>query len=242
MKKAFFLSVAAFLLSTGMFQASAQQQASDVIERYERAVGFDRIDFNKTAVMTRLKVSAMGMEIPCTSIVAPQSRIRVEMTVNGQKVEIIVNGDKGWMSVPGAGVQAIPQEQIEQMTGQYDVVSSLKWDESNYDFTLLPSEQKAGKQYDVVRAVPKKPSGAEQTDIYFDHVTGLPALMAITVDAGGQKVTVETSVSDYKTAEGGIKYPSSIKATMNGNPVSSIQIEALEINYPVTDQMFAEPK
>lgn len=242
MKKTVFLTIAFVLLCGASFQASAQEGAEAVLDRYERVSGFDRVDLGKTAVMTRLKISAMGMEIPCTSIVAPGDRIRVEMTVNGQKMEIVVADGKGWMSVPGAGVQPIPEQQLAQMSGQYDFVSSLKWNKDEYDFSLLPAFEENGKQYDCVRATPKKPSEVEYSDIYFNHLTGLIAFMDVPVEAAGQKVTVRTVLSQYKTSESGLKYPSEVKATMNGTPVTTVIIEALETDYPVTDQMFAQPQ
>lgn len=241
MKKTFFLTIALVLLCGASFRAEAQD-ADAVLDRYGRVSGFDGVDLTKTAVMTRLKVSAMGLEIPCTSIVAPGDRMRAEMTVNGQKVELVVSDGKGWMSVPGAGVQPIPEQQLAQMSGQYDFVSSLKWNKDEYDLTLLPALEEKGKQYDGVRAVPKEPSEIQYSDIYFDHLTGLLAFMDVPVEAAGQKVTVRTVFSQYKTSASGVKYPSQIKATMDGAPVSTVLIEALEMDYPVTDEMFAQPK
>ena len=230
----------AMLLCGTLFQAAAQD-AQSVMDRYEKSSGFDKVDLQKSNVMTKMKVSAMGMEIPCTVIIAPD-RMRTEMKINGQNVLMIVAGDKGWMSMPGMGVQAIPQEQLAQMSGQYDVLSNLKWDRSGFEMTLLEPVRENGKEYQVVRAVPKKGDSSEQQqDLYFDPATGLIAFVQAQADVNGQKATVRTGFTGYKTS-GGVQYPSEIKTSMNGNVVSAVTIDSLVIDYPVTDEMFAEPK
>ena len=240
MKKILCLAVALWF-----FGATSQLSAQDVqsvMNRYEERSGFNRVDPGKTAVMSRLSVNAMGMQIPCTVITAPQGRVRVEMTANGQTILMIVNGQQGWMSVPGMGVQTIPQEQLPQMIDQYDVISGLKWNSEDYDLELLDPVQQGGIEYQVVRAVPKaEDDPTEQMDIYFDTLTGMPAFAEAQVEVNGQKMAVKTLLQDYKTSAG-MKYPSQIKTEVGGNTVSSVSIDTLAVDYPVNDAMFARPQ
>jgi len=53
------------------------QDAQSVMNRYEERSGFNRVDPEKTVVMSRINVEAMGMQIPCTIIKAPQGRVRI---------------------------------------------------------------------------------------------------------------------------------------------------------------------
>lgn len=239
MKKLFFLT-AAFLLAGILGQVSAQDAAA-VVERYNKATGVAQVDASKSNTMMKMTVSNMGMKMPYSIIMAnPTHRMRMEMEANGQKILIVVSGEKGWMSIPGMGVQPLPAEQIKQFQGQVDLLSNLKWDAANFDFELLAPVTENGKKYDVIRAKAKNASVAtkEQT-VYFDNATGLAAFVDAAPDATGQSVRV--SLGNYKTT-GKYKYPSEIKSLMGGKEVSAITIDALELDYPVTDAMFAEPK
>lgn len=218
------------------------QDAQSVMNRYEERSGFNRVDPEKTVVMSRINVEAMGMQIPCTIIKAPQGRVRIEMTANGQTILIIVNGQQGWMSVPGMGVQTIPQEQLSQMVDQYDVISGLRWDSENYDLELLDPVQQGGIEYQVVRAVSKiegDPTG--EMTVYFDALTGMPAFVEAQADVNGQKTPVKMTFEGYKTS-GGMKYPSMIKNLVGGNMASSVSIDTIGVDYPVNDAMFARPQ
>lgn len=238
MKKLLFLVSA--LAVAGIFGQVSAQSAASVIERYNKATGIGQVDASKSNTMMKMTVSNMGMKMPYSIIMAnPTHRMRMEMEANGQKILIVVSGEKGWMSIPGMGVQPLPAEQIKQFQGQVDLLSNMKWDAGSFDFELLPQVTENGKKYDVVRAKSKKAdvSGKDQT-IYFDNATGLAAFVETTA-APGQNVRV--SLGNYKTT-GNYKYPSEIKTLMGGKEASAITIDALELDYPVTDAMFAEPK
>ena len=238
MKKLLFL-VSAFAL-VGIFGQVSAQSATSVIERYNKATGVGAVDVSKSNMMMKMTISNMGMTMPYTIVMAnPTHRMRMEMEANGQKILIVVSGEKGWMSMPGMGVQPLPAEQIKQFQGQVDLLSNVKWDEGSYGFELLPQVTENGKKYDVVRAKSKKAdvSGKDQT-IYFDHATGLAAFIE-TEAAPGQNARV--LFGNYKTA-GKLKFPSELKTLMGGREISTITIDALEFDYPVKDEMFAEPK
>lgn len=238
MKKLFFLVSA--LAIAGIFGQVSAQSAASVVERYNKATGVGSVDVSKSNMMMKMTISNMGMKMPYTIVMAnPTHRMRMEMEANGQKILIVVSGEKGWMSMPGMGVQPLPAEQIKQFQGQVNLLSNMKWDEGSYGFELLPQVTENGKKYDVVRAKPKKAdvSSNDQT-VYFDNATGLAAFVEAEA-APGQNARV--LFGNYKTA-GKLKYPSELKTLMGGKETSVITIDALELDYPVKDEMFAQPK
>ena len=238
MKKLLFL--VSVLAIAGIFGQVSAQSAASVIDRYNKATGIGSADVSKSNMMMKMTISNMGMTMPYTIVMAnPTHRMRMEMEANGQKMLIVVSGDKGWMSIPGMGVQPLPAEQIKQFQGQVNLLSNMKWDTESFDFELLPQVTENGKKYDVVRAKSKKAdaSGNDQT-VYFDNATGLAAFVEAEA-APGQNARV--LFGNYKTA-GKLKYPSELKTLMGGKEASNITIDALEFDYPVKDEMFAEPK
>lgn len=238
MKKLLFLVSA--LAVAGIFDQISAQNAISVIERYNKATGVGSVDVSKSNMMMKMTISNMGMKMPYTIVMAnPTHRMRMEMEANGQKILIVVSGEKGWMSIPGMGVQPLPSEQIKQFQGQVDLLSNIKWDAGSFDFELLPQVTENGKKYDVVRAKSKKGDVAskEQT-LYFDNATGLVAFVEAEA-APGQNAKI--LLGNYKTA-GKLKYPSELKTLMGGKEASMITIDAIELDYPVKDEMFAQPK
>lgn len=238
MKKLLFL-VSVFAIA-GIFGQVSAQSAASVIDRYNKATGIGSVDVSKSNMMMKMTISNMGMTMPYTIVMAnPTHRMRMEMEANGQKMLIVVSGDKGWMSIPGMGVQPLPAEQIKQFQGQVNLLSNMKWDAGSFDFELLPQVIENGKKYDVVRAKSKKADAVskEQT-LYFDNATGLVTFVEAEA-APGQNARI--LLGNYKTA-GKLKYPSELKTMMGGKEASKITIDALELDYPVKDEMFAEPK
>ena len=238
MKKLLFLVSA--LAVAGIFGQVSAQSAASVIERYNKATGVGSVDVSKSNMMMKMTITNMGMKMPYTIVMAnPTHRMRMEMEANGQKILIVVSGDKGWMSMPGIGVQPLPAEQIKQFQGQVNLLSNMKWDNGSFDFELLPQVTENGKKYDVVRAKSKKAdaAGKDQT-LYFDNATGLGAFVE-TEAAPGQIVRV--LFGNYKTA-GKLKYPSELKTLVGGKETTTITLDALELDYPIKDEMFAEPK
>lgn len=238
MKKLLFLVSA--LAIAGIFGQVSAQSAASVVERYNKATGVGSVDVSKSNMMMKMTISNMGMKMPYTIVMAnPTHRMRMEMEANGQKILIVVSGEKGWMSMPGMGVQPLPAEQIKQFQGQVNLLSNMKWDAGSFNFELLAPVTENGKKYDVVRATAKKADAPtkEQT-LYFDNATGLIAFVDAEA-APGQNARVV--FGNYKTA-GKLKYPSELKTLIGGKEASTITIDALEFDYPVKDEMFAEPK
>lgn len=236
------LLTCAVLLAAIACMPAYGQDAATVLGRFYKLTGTDQTDLSKKNVKMDMKVKSMGMDMPVSIIVGVPDRMRIEMTAMGQKMVIVLNGDQGWMTVPGAGVQTLPQEQLAQMRKQNDVLSFMRWDNAYKDFRLLDPVTENGVTYDVVEGQPiAQGEMSGPITIRFNRATGLVDSFVVKVTMNGQPVEVETRLADYKKA-GTLLYPSKIDASMGGNPVSSSVIESLVLDYPVLDAMFAEPQ
>lgn len=224
----------------GVFSTVSAQDTPSVIDRYKKAMGLAQTYFDDNVCMVvKMKMSSGDRYIPCTFMRASRNRYRAEMVIDSLDILTVVSGDKGWISMSGSEVQVIPKEQFFQMVGKYDPLAGMYWDGTFFDFTLLDPVSENGKEYDVVRAVLKKSSpSVKYQDIYFDPATGLPAFSdARTNDEG----TIRVRYKEYKTS-GNLTYPSMFESSLNGEVFFHLTIESLRTDYPVTDEMFAEPK
>lgn len=241
MKKLLF--VAGLFIVAGIFSTVSAQNGAAVVEHYNKAIGIGQTDAAKANVMAKMSANNMGMKIPCTIILSNSThRMRAEMEANGQKMQVVIDGEKGWMSVPGMAIQSLQAEQIEKYQKQFDVFSMLRWDTEGYDFVLLEPRTEDDKKYDVVKAIAQKEDAKkkEQT-LYFDNATGLLTFIESPASDGNPPVIGRIMFGDYKTT-GKCVYPSEIKMMANGMELGGITIDTLVFDYPVTDEMFAEPK
>lgn len=241
MKKLLLFTVL-FVLA-GIFGPVSAQDAASVVERYNKTIRAGQADAAKGNVMAKITMANMGMKIPCTIILSnPTHRMRAEAEINGQKMRVVIDGGKGWMSAPGTGIQPLSAEQIEKYQKQFDVFSMLRWDTEGYDFELLEPRTEDGKKYDAVKAIAQKEDAKkkEQT-LYFDNATGLLTFIESPASDGNPPVMGRIMFGNYKTA-GECVYPSELKMMANGMELGGATIDTLVLDCPVTDEMFAEPK
>ena len=172
----------------------------------------------------------------------PTQRVRIEVEENGQKMLIIISGEKGKIYIHNTGFEPLSADEVKRCIDQFDILSNLKWDAADYDLKLLKSQLKEGKKYDIIEAKEKKGNATIQAQtFYFDNATGLLASIEFSVRGGNPEDNGRTIFENYKTA-GKYVYPSEIRMLMAGKETDSIMIDTLVFDYPITDEMFAEPK
>jgi len=76
---------------------------------------------------------------------------------------------------------------------------------------------------------------------YLDAKTGIELKTTTEIDQGGNKMTVEQELSDYRPIDG-VQVPHAMRSFMNGQPVASILIDKTEFNVPLDDTFFKMPK
>lgn len=233
----------AVLLGLGCGRVWAQD-AKTVVERYYEVTGLNTDRIYTEPVRIEATTTAMGMELPTTIIMQLPDKMNLEMTMMGMPMKFVMDGTQGWVSVPGQGVQPMPQEQIDQLVQQCrGMTSNMKWDDEIFDFTLLDSVEENGKTYDVVRAVVKENVGLPTEDmvLYFDRATGLLGYSRTAVSEGGQTIALKSVAEEYKT-EGELTYPSLTRVYADGKEISVVRIRSFVIGYPVTSATFARPQ
>lgn len=243
MKKIYLLLVLLCCVWGGGLRA---QTAEEVIKRSYKAAGIEQLDLKDRSMKLSMEVTGGGMTLPISSVIKYPDKMRTRMNMMGMNMEIVVNGNEGWMVIPGQGTQPLPQDQVAQMWQQSDVLSSMKWDTDKYDLELLEPRTESGRKFDAVDfKIKELENGAvpiERMVVCFDQETGLMAFVEMDLVEGGSSYSTKTVMDDYKTMEGGIRYPSKIDVYMNGTNISSIRITDFVLDYPTTDEMFARPQ
>ncbi|MVM41390.1 DUF4292 domain-containing protein [Spirosoma sp. HMF3257] len=222
---------------------SFAQTADEIIDKNIAAIGgADKIAAVKTLQFDQ-SMNIMGMDMTGkTSVVVGQS-LRNDITVMGQQITQVVDGDKGWAINPMAGgtaPQALPDDQVKIQKGNTYIVGAdlVTAKVQKYPVELVGKE-KLGAQ-DVYNLKVTRPEGV--ANYYVDATTYQLAGMKATVSMQGQSGEVKSQYSNYKTIDG-LTLPSTIELNSPAMPGSlTMTISNVVFNPKIDASIFAMPK
>ena len=152
----------------------------------------------------------------------------------GQKMKLVTNGTKGWMTIPGQGVVELPEDQVKAQAKQMNPLAGFSFNEENYDLTMTTNDN-----HFIIVAIDKKDTEAKKTPqtIYINKKTNL----IDQINAELQGLATITKLTEYKEFDG-IKMPTNISTYVDDKKMAEIIIVNLETNYPAPDFLFNKPE
>ena len=241
MRKIYLLLTAAISL-TFLSGAAYGQTAEEIMDRYIEVSGLKGCeDMRGRSIYMDMNVLTMGLDMNIKGTILYPSRMRFDMTVAGQNMLLVIDGEKGWMVAAGMK-QVLPPEQVKQMSAQNDMFSQMTFDKDRFELTLLDPVTEKGKKYDVLKAVEKAKTGPEaESIIYLDSETGFVVRSTGCVPgADGSLIATKVIFGDIRDFNG-IKMPETMLVTA-GNISTEIKVKSFEMDYPTEEWMFAEPE
>ncbi|MVM28601.1 DUF4292 domain-containing protein [Spirosoma sp. HMF4905] len=222
---------------------SFAQTADEIINKNIAALGgADKIAAVKT-VQYDQSMSIMGMDMTAKSTIVVGQALRNDMSVMGQQITQVIDGDKGWAINPmqgGSAPQAMPDDQVKLQKGNtYLVGTDLATAKAQkYPTELVGKESLNGK--DVYNLKVTRPEGV--ANYYVDATTYQVTGMKATVNVQGQSGEVKMQYGGYKTVEG-LTIPSTIELNSPAMPGAiTMTISNMVFNPKVDPSIFAMPK
>lgn len=219
------------------------QTADEIINKNIAAIGgADKIAAVKT-VQYNQGMSIMGMDMTgkVTAVVGQSSR--TDMSVMGQQITQVVDGDKGWSINPmtgGAGAQALPDDQVKMQKGNTYVVGTdlVTARNQKYPIELVGKEKMNDK--DVFNLKVTRPEGV--ANYFVDATTYQLTGMKATINAQGQTGDVKMQYGTYKTIDG-LTIPSTVELNSPAMPGAvTMTLSNIVFNAKVDPSIFAMPK
>lgn len=219
------------------------QTAGEIIDKNIAALGgADKVAAVKTVQFDQ-NMNLMGTDMTgkVTTVIGQSSR--TDITVMGQQITQVVDGDKGWAINPmagGSGAQAIPDDQVKlQKANTYVIGTELATAKNNkYPVELVGKEKLNDK--DVFNLKVTRPEGV--VNFYVDAATYQLAGSKATVSMQGQSGEVKSQYSNYKTIDG-LTLPSTIELNTPAMPGSiTMNLTNIVLNPKVDTAIFAMPK
>jgi len=219
------------------------QSVESILEKHFDAVGQTALNTKKSVVIDgKFIYETFGLELPMKMYRARPNKIRIEGTFQNQSFVQAFDGNDGWVVAPWLGSttpQNLDAATLSQIRDQADIDGLLY----NYKDKGYSLSYEGTATVDGSSTYRLKLSKSDGTLVYFYISTSdyLIVKQTYEVTTGGQSMSTEILMSDYRTV-GGVTWPFNWVTKMNGQRVAQIIFENLNYDEPLNQDMFNRPE
>jgi hypothetical protein len=242
------LAVGLLLMAAGASRSDDAAAARKLVDRAMQAQGGEALLRRFPATTGHLKGTfhGFGDKLAFTGEFAAQGHDRhkfvLEAEARGQKIRLVhvLNRNKGWFKLNDdteeLDKEELAEAQEEAYAGWVCTLVPLK----EREFTLTPlGEVKVGQR--AAQGVRVSPRGRREVNLFFDQKTGLLVKTEARVkDDGGQEVTEETLLNDYRDVQG-TRQAMRIVIRRDGQPYLEAELTSCQLVERLDDSVFARP-
>lgn len=234
--------VAVALCVSGIASSATAQTVDELLAKNLQARGgLERLKAVETIKLTA-KVTGSGQQMTITTWMKRPNLVRQEMSgAQGQTLVQAFDGTRAWMlnTMMGASTPSeLPAAQAEQLKNNADFDGPfVDYRAKGHTIELLGQEMFEGAR--VYRLRVTKKDGPSQL-VFLDAETGLERRLTAQLQQGGQTMTVDQVMSDFRSVSG-LMIAFSTRTIVNGQLVMSVTVGTAEVNTPIDDSLFRMP-
>jgi outer membrane lipoprotein-sorting protein len=219
---------------------SFAQTAEEIVAKNLAAKGGAEKWRSVSSVKMTGKLTAQGRDVAMTVYTKRPNLMRQDIVTPKGTVVQGFDGTTPWMLAPGADIpREITGPQAEAARSGADFDGPLiDYASKGHKVELLGTE-KVGEKDAYHLKLTRKDGGVER--YYIDAQTGLEIKRIAEMGSGGGKQALESELSNYKAVDG-MMIPHTIKQSVNGMPVMEMTLEKVELNAPMSDDLFRMSK
>ena len=237
------LIAAAALACLTQARPAPAQTVDDLVSRHVAARGgYEKLKAVQTIRITRT-VATQFSKVKVVVYKKRPNLFRAEQTAPGQPmIPRAINADAAWDTVQGKLVQRTPAAamEIREIDGDFDGLL-VDWKAKGHSVTLEGKEPVAGGEAYKLKVTTK--SGAVRY-VYLDATTCLERRENGTILlANNRRENTSLDFSNYKAVDG-IQFAFNIDEDRTGSIITqsfATYTEAVELNVPIDDGLFATP-
>ena len=237
MKKRF---IALFSLTLFLFTAISAQSVKEVLDNHFETIGQNKLLKVKTMTMSG-KIMQQGMEFPIIMRMKRPDKVRMEASVQGQKIITSYDGESGWTVNPMMGsleAQDLGPDQVKEMKSMGDMDGDLyDYEAKGHQLEYLGEEEMEGTPTYKLKLTKKD---GDVSVYYFDADSYVILKTEATTTVQGVEQTFEQYPGNYKMIEG-MAMPFNITSKYQGMTMLEIVIDTVEIDKEVPDSLFVRP-
>jgi outer membrane lipoprotein-sorting protein len=236
MKK--FISIL-FIFSV-LVTGTRSQDLSEVLKSHFKAIGQEKLT-TINSMKTKGKSIAQGMELDFDIFTQRPEKFRLEVDIQGSKMIQAFDGEKGWFVAPWTGSLdpiEISGAQLKTIRQQADMDGTLyNYEQKGYTTELSGKEDMEGTEVFKIKQTDKE----GDVFYYFIDTENYVLLKSSSkVKMGESEIESETFYSNYKEFEG-MMIAHSFENKTNGQTVSQININTIELNPEIDPAIFTMP-
>ncbi|MFT4032991.1 MAG: outer membrane lipoprotein-sorting protein [Siphonobacter sp.] len=223
--------------------AAQAQTVDEIVEKNIAARGgAEKLKGLKTLVIEN-SMSTQGMDIPMKQSIIVGRGMRMDISVMGNEMITVIDGDKGWALRPpmmgGTGEpEDLPADQLKGTQGQMDPTGPLyNYKEKGNTIELVGKEPVDKKDTYHLKVTTKDGNVA---DYYIDANTYLLTKQVATANMNGQEMKQEMTFADYKDVDG-IKFSQTMETSSPMGGTMTITTNKIVVNGPLDEKIFAKP-
>lgn len=212
------------------------QTADEVAKKYVAAIGgAKKWKAIKTRKMT-FNLQTQGMTLTGTVVGDSDNRERTDIAFNGMSIVQAYDGTTAWVLSPPQGITTptkLTGAQADEQANKEFLDEMIDYKSRGFVISLEADETVGDKAYTKIKMVKE---GGKEEFYLFDKETNLLMVKRET----GLQGTVDTHYSDYSEVEG-VVTAMTFEVKSGGFTVQKVEVTKMEINVPVTDDLFVFP-
>lgn len=233
-------SIALFIVFIFFLSLVQSQDLKQVLDSHFKAIGQEKLNSVKSMKSTG-KTITQGMELDFVMYSFRPEKFRLEVDIQGAKMIQAYDGEKGWFVAPWTGSLdpiEISGVQLKTVKLQADMDGMLyNYDKKELATELIGKEDMEGTEVYKIKQTDK------DGDVYFHYIDAENYVLLKTsskVKMGESEIESETFYSNYKELEG-LMMAYSFESKTNGQTMSQINIENVELNPEIDPAIFTMP-
>jgi outer membrane lipoprotein-sorting protein len=233
-------SIALLSLLFFLFSALSAQSVKEVLSNHFETIGQDKVLKVNTMTMSG-KIIQQGMEFPILMKMKRPNKVRMEASVQGQKIITSYDGEVGWTVNPMMGsldAQDLGPEQVKEMKTMGDMDGELyDYEAKGHTVEYLGEEEMEGTPTYKLKLTRED---GDASIYYFDADSYVILKTESIRNIQGVEQTFEQYPGNYQMIDG-MAIPFNITSKFQGATVMEIVIDTLEIDKEVPDSLFVRP-
>ncbi|MEM6260926.1 MAG: hypothetical protein AAGI38_00350 [Bacteroidota bacterium] len=216
------------------------QDLETILQEHYAATGMEKRAKIDSYVMVS-QTTVGGMEFPTTTYLVRPSKMRTEVTFQGQTIVTVYTGDDNWMVNPMTGSmtpQPLDPDQAKMISSQADFDGHLyDYEKKGYEVTYEGAGDVEGTETYMIKVAT---SEGDEFIYHLDKDNYIPIMVSTVTTMQGVQVTAETYMSDYRMVDG-VAFPYSIETKANGNTTASVIIKDIQVGKKLDNSLFVRP-